>query len=60
MRSSVISDFAPVRVTSTRIVRMLSSSTLCRNGSARVPPASTIFCPPKPVRISATSRDVLR
>ncbi len=60
MRSSVINDFAPVRLTSTRIVRMLSSSTLCRNGSASVPPANTIFWPPKPVRTSATSREVLR
>ena len=60
MRSSVISDLAPVRLTSTRSVRMLISSTLCRNGNARVPPASTIFWPPNPVRISATSREVLR
>jgi hypothetical protein len=56
----VISDLAPERFTSMRKVRMLTSSTLCRKGSARHPPESTIFCPPKPVRISATSREVLR
>jgi hypothetical protein len=60
MRSSVISDFGPARTTSMRIVRMLISSTLCRNGSARQPPDSTIFWPPKPVRMIATSREVLR
>ena len=60
MRSSVISDLAPERLTSIRIVRMLISSTLCRNGSASVPPVRTIFWPPKPVRMRATSREVLR
>ena len=60
MRSAVMRDFSPVRFTSMRLVRMLISSTLWRKGSAKQPPESTIFCPPKPVRAKETSRLDLR
>ena len=43
---SVMEDLSPTRLTSTRIVRMLTSSTLCRNGNARQPPVKKIPCPP--------------
>ena len=55
-----MTESGPVREISSREVRMLTSETLCRIGSATHPPSSTTRCPPRPVRTSATSRVAFR
>ena len=48
-----MTEAGPTRSISSFEVRMLTSATLWRKGSARQPPSSTTFCPPRPVRTRA-------